>query len=65
MDFMDFTTHPAEHNMTYLEHFLRSSRLSFSLGVGSLKALVHAVFPEYFQDSSTRLAKELHAELLV
>ena len=61
---LDFTTHPAEHGMTYTEHFCRSMGFSFDLCLGSLKAFVHAILPQFFISSSTEIAKKLHSKLL-
>jgi len=40
-----FTQHPADESMTYIQHFLKTMKLSMWMGVGSVRLLIHAYFP--------------------
>jgi hypothetical protein len=58
-----FFQHPREVCMNYLEHCLFSLSLAKLLGIGTLKAFVHAFFPGYFITSTSELVKEIKEEL--
>lgn len=51
--------HLREVNMTYWKHFHFSASLSIDLFVGSIKALIHAVYPDIYTESTTNLLDEL------
>jgi len=55
-----FTQHPNENNMSYVEHFLHSSNLSFIFLCGSCKACAHSLFPFCFETSSTDYVNDLN-----
>ena len=46
-------SHPANVCMTYLEHFRVSITLSILFFTASIKALIHAIYPDSFITSST------------
>jgi hypothetical protein len=56
--------HLKETNMTYYEHMLRSLTLSKELFIGSIKAVIHAIYPDMFTSSTTELVKNLQNILL-
>ncbi len=58
-----FNKHPTEVCMNYISHFTFSSNISLKLFKGSIKALVHALLPEYFKTSTTDLIDEVSEEL--
>ncbi len=45
--------HPRNVCMTYLEHFKVSMNLSKIFLLASLKAFIHAIYPDFFITSST------------
>lgn len=55
-----FIEHPKQNNMTYLEHFLHSSNLSFKFFCASCKACIHSIFPFLYETSSTDYVKILN-----
>ena len=54
-----FTDHPTKNCMTYIEHFLFSLNFSKIMLIGSVQALIHAVFPEYYKTSTTDIANKI------
>ena len=42
---MEFFKHPKQVCMTYFEHFCFSMEMAYILGLGSLKAVIHAIYP--------------------
>jgi len=58
-----FFQHPREVCMNYLEHCLFSLSLAKLLGIGTLKAFVHAFFPGFFLTSTSELIEEIKREL--
>ncbi len=55
--------HLKEVNMSYYQHFIFSTYLSIRLFTGSMKALLHAIYPDSFVTSTTDLLEELKVEL--
>ena len=51
--------HPKQVCMTYFEHFKLSMKLSYLLGKGSFKALVHAFIPDKYITSTSDLVSEI------
>ena len=45
--------HPRKVCMTYMEHFTLSGEMAIVLGVGSIKAIIHAIYPDMFITSTT------------
>jgi len=45
--------HPQKVCMTYVEHFKLSSEMAYVLGIGSIKAIIHAIYPDAFVTSTT------------
>ena len=58
-----FTRHPKEHDMTYIEHFKLSLHLSNILFKGSIKAFIHAIYPDIFITSTSDTSKLLVRKL--
>jgi len=55
--------HLTKVKMSYSRHLRYSLHFSRKLFVGSVKALVHGVFPNMYETSTTDLARELSMEL--
>tara|TARA_B100000035_G_scaffold257990_1_gene228213 strand:- start:117 stop:347 length:231 start_codon:yes stop_codon:yes gene_type:complete len=52
--YMDyFTRHPKEHKMTYVEHFIFSSVIGWNMALHSIQAFIHAINPNWCEDSTT------------
>jgi len=45
--------HPKKVCMTYMEHFKLSGEIAYVLCVGSIKAIIHAIYPDMFITSTT------------
>ena len=45
--------------MSYCEHFILSFGFSCRLFIGSIQAFIHALFPNIYIDSTTKLTKYL------
>jgi len=60
---MIFLRHPAEEGLTYKEHLLRSMWIAATFGCATVKAMIHAVVPLFFQTSSTDTVRQLHRQL--
>ena len=58
-----FFKHPAQVNMTYIEHFKLSLHLSNILFKGSVKAFIHAIYPDIFITSTSDTSKLLDRKL--
>lgn len=58
-----FVTHPKNVCMTYFEHLQFSGGLAYTMLKGSVKALIHAIFPNMYVTSSTELVEELEKKL--
>lgn len=48
-----FTTHPNLNRLTYIQHLTLSLRLSLILGIASIKAFIHSIFPFIFTTSTS------------
>ena len=55
--------HLKEVKMSYMEHFIFSGKLSFMLFKGSIKALIHAIYPDVYITSTSDLSENLSNEL--
>lgn len=60
---MPASRHLADVGMTYLEHLRLSSWIAWRLFAGGVRALVHAIFPDVYVTSTTRLVLDLSAAL--
>lgn len=58
-----FFTHPNKVCMSYFEHMKMSLGFSKTLFVGSIKALIHAFFPNAFITSTSDINKQIADEL--
>jgi len=45
--------HPSQVCMTYYQHLLFALEMSYHLGMGAVKSLVHAFLPDYYISSTT------------
>ena len=57
-----YFSHPNSVCMSYCTHFCFSINLSRKLFIGSLKAFMHSIFPNFFITSSSDLLEELQAD---
>ena len=55
-----FTKHPKEVNETYLEHMRCALNFHFKLLELSLAALIHSIFPFWFETTASDGIKELN-----
>ena len=55
-----FTDHPSKVDETYFEHMKCAFKFFYTLIGLSLSALVHAVFPFWFEHTASRGIKELN-----
>lgn len=55
-----FTNHLKQENMTYLQHFKRSIKLSTKMAYGSICLFIHAFIPGFFVKSGSNTIKELY-----
>ena len=49
--------------MTYFQHLRFSSNLGIQLWIGSVKAFIHAIMPQYYITSTSDLVKKLDIEM--
>ena len=56
-------SHPAEVCMDYYSHLKVSMRFSFVLFVGSLKALVHSFYPDWYITSTSETMNKVQKML--
>lgn len=56
------SNHLKDVNMSYIEHFIHSSKFSILFFNASLKALSHAIIPSTYLTSSTDLIKKLQTQ---
>lgn len=54
-----FADHPATVGQTYLEHFAFSASFSLRLLFASFTAIVHAIFPCFFEKNTSRSIEDL------
>ena len=52
-------SHLQKEKIGYVDHWFVSMNYSLKFAVASLKAIVHAFIPDFFQTSSTDLISEL------
>ena len=55
-----FTNHPSKVNETYFEHMKCAFKFFVKLQLLSFAALVHAIFPFWFQTTASRGVKKLN-----
>ena len=55
-----FTKHPGEVEETYFEHMCCAMKFHFTLLRLSFAALVHAIFPFWFENTASNGIKELN-----
>ena len=56
--------HPKNVNMTYFEHLKLSLYFSYELFIGSIKAFVHAIYPDMFITSTSDLVHNIQQILI-
>ena len=55
-----FTKHPKENKMGYFKHMYHSLHFAIMLFVASIKAVIHAIFPFFFETSTTDVVKKIN-----
>lgn len=62
-----FKRHLDEQNITYSQHFIRSTKLSLRSGLASILFFIHAVFPFIFETYGSKtissITKDLNKDL--
>lgn len=48
-----FTAHPNSIGETYFEHLFFATKFGFSMLIGGLACLIHAIFPFMFKDTGS------------
>ena len=56
-------THPKAVCMSYFQHFWFSMYLARRFAMGSIKAIVHAILPDYYVTSSSDLIEDVKADM--
>ena len=54
------TKHPNENNMTYKQHFIHASKISFWLGYASICLFIHAIYPPLNETVASDIIKSLY-----
>ena len=60
---MKLFNHPTEVCMSYLQHFRFSMEMAYILGIASMKAIVHAVYPDAYLQSTTETVNYIQERL--
>ena len=60
---MKLFNHPAEVCMSYLQHFRFSMEMAYIFGIASMKAIVHAVYPDAYLQSTTETVNYIQERL--
>ena len=60
-----FFKHPTQVCMDYFSHFTFSSFLSLKLACGSIKALIHAIYPDMYITSTSDLINEIQTDIQI
>ena len=55
--------HLKEKKVSYIEHLVFSTNIAYMLSTASVKAFIHAIYPDLFTTSSTELNSNLTHEL--
>jgi hypothetical protein len=58
-----FTKHPNKVGESYFQHFIKASGISISLFFLALRIFIHALFPFFFEYSTSNKIKKLNDEL--
>lgn len=58
-----FTTHPHEHNMSYVGHALQALRRAIIMGKGAVGLCIHSVFPFLCEKTGTKAVEQLYEEI--
>ena len=54
-----FTRHPNSVGMTYFEHAYFSCEIALYMSIGGVKAVIHAINPNWYEDSTTKFLEYL------
>ena len=58
-----FKAHPASVNATYWQHARFAFGMSVKLFAAGGAALVHAIFPQMFETTASRIIREIHHKM--
>lgn len=50
---MKLFQHPSNVCMNYFKHLTFSAEMAFILGIGSIKAIIHAIYPDVYITSTS------------
>ena len=55
--------HIKQKDTTYYQNFLRASSMGFQMLKGGVCLIIHSILPNYFQETGSRIIKDLHKDL--
>lgn len=59
-----FTRHPKSVGMTYFEHAYFSCEIAMYMGTSCIKAVIHAINPNWYEDSTTKFLEYLTEKMI-
>ena len=58
-----FTTHPHEHQMSYVGHAFQALRRAIIMGKGAIGLCIHSTFPFLCEKTGTNAVEQLYEEI--
>jgi hypothetical protein len=58
-----FTTHPHEHNMSYVGHAFQALRRAIIMGKGAIGLCIHSAFPFLCEKTGNKTVEQLYEEI--
>ena len=58
-----FTTHPHEHQMSYMGHAFQALRRAIIMGKGAIGLCIHSAFPFLCEKTGTKAVEQLYEEI--
>ena len=58
-----FTTHPHEHQMSYMGHAFQALRRAIIMGKGAIGLCIHSTFPFLCEKTGTKAVEQLYEEI--
>ena len=59
-----FTEHLETVSETYFQHLCHACRFSFTMAIGSVACLLHAIFPFLFVKTGSQVITKLHHDMV-
>ena len=59
-----FTEHLDTVRETYFQHLRHACRFSFTMAIGSIACLLHAIFPFLFVKTGSQIINKLHHDMV-